>query len=406
MNQKTELKQWKPNWPLFGLVALLFFALPLASVLGSSLTDSKLEKNKYELWSWEIKHLPNALISNIGKSNSSIHENRKAVVEYFRLTSLLRTEMAKPLPEELILKNLGDEREKIEDSVEIFLQVLIHNAVKEADLTTQFPLLKNTSFVWPPVAIELETPPLVLVRSDRNKITRKGDTLLKPGLSEETIISIENETDSDETASLVVQIGGLATYPSSVLNLRTYSTILEIAAHEWIHHYLAFHPLGQKYWDSQRFREINETTANIAGRAIADLIQRKNPLTFPKNMDGRASVEKERVTSINVSDEFRNLRAKVDELLNKGQISEAESLMLKTQDFLNANGFNIRKINQAYFAFYGTYTDLPQSSSPIGPKIKEIWELTGRNIRVFLTTMRTISSVNDLDEILATFREK
>ena len=102
--------------------------------------------------------------------------------------------------------------------------------------------------------------------------------------------------------------------------------------------------------------------------------------------------EKEKVASINISDEFRNLRKQVDELLNKGKIAEAESLMLKTQEFFNANGFNIRKINQAYFAFYGTYTDLPQSSSPIGPKIKEIWKLTGKNIGVFLTTMRSISS--------------
>ena len=123
-------------------------------------------------------------------------------------------------------------------------------------------------------------------------------------------------------------------------------------------------------------------------------------------MDGRILVEKEKVASINVSDEFRNLRKRVDELLSKGEITEAESLMLETQEFLNTNGFNVRKINQAYFAFYGTYTDLPQSSSPIGPKIKEIWKLTGKNIGVFLTTMRSISSVNDLDEIIAIFREK
>ena len=406
MNQQADLQRWKPNWSLFGLVALLFFALPLLTVLVTSLIDSNLEKNKYELWFWEIKHLPNALISNIGGDDSTINENRKAVLEYFRLTSLLRTELAKPLPEAQILKNLRDEHKKLEDSVEIFLQVLIHNTIKEEELTTQFPLLKNMSVVWPPVAIELETPPLVLVRSDRNKITRKGDTLLKPGLSEETIISIENETDSSETSSLIVQVGGLATYPSSVLNLRTYSTVLKTAAHEWIHHYLAFHPLGQRYWENQQFREINETTANIAGRAIADLIERKNPLTFPENMDGRTLVEKEQVASINVSDEFRNLRKRVDELLSKGKITEAESLMLETQEFLNTNGFNVRKINQAYFAFYGTYTDLPQSSSPIGPKIKEIWKLTGKNIGVFLTTMRSISSVNDLDEIIAIFREK
>ena len=103
---------------------------------------------------------------------------------------------------------------------------------------------------------------------------------------------------------------------------------------------------------------------------------------------------------------LRDTRQTVESLLLQGEIEEAEKLMRESQWTLKLGGYSIRKINQAYFAFYGTYTDLPQSSSPIGPKIKEIWKLTGKNIGVFLTTMRTISSVNDLDEILATFREK
>ena len=40
------------------------------------------------------------------------------------------------------------------------------------------------------------------------------------------------------------------------------------------------------------------------------------------------------------------------------------------------NGIHIRKINQAYFAFYGTYADGPASSNPVGPKIERVWELT------------------------------
>jgi hypothetical protein len=80
--------------------------------------------------------------------------------------------------------------------------------------------------------------------------------------------------------------------------------------------------------------------------------------------------------------------------------------MFESQKILNQNGFNVRKINQAYFAFYGTYTDLPQSSSPLGPKIKKIWKLTQGDIRTFLTIMREISEVTDLDETIAALKKK
>lgn len=39
------------------------------------------------------------------------------------------------------------------------------------------------------------------------------------------------------------------------------------------------------------------------------------------------------------------------------------------------NGYAIRKINQAYFAFYGTYADLPASVSPIGGEVRRFREL-------------------------------
>lgn len=68
--------------------------------------------------------------------------------------------------------------------------------------------------------------------------------------------------------------------------------------------------------------------------------------------------------------------------------------------YLNENGITIRKINQAYFAFYGTYADSPQSSSPIGPKVNRVWELTG-DVGGFLAVMRDVTSVADLDVALA-----
>jgi hypothetical protein len=68
--------------------------------------------------------------------------------------------------------------------------------------------------------------------------------------------------------------------------------------------------------------------------------------------------------------------------------------------FLDANGVSIRKINQAYFAFYGTYADSPQSSNPVGPKIERVWELT-KDVGLFLRVMREVTSVEELDEALA-----
>ncbi|HQW52209.1 MAG TPA: hypothetical protein PL082_09145, partial [Tepidiformaceae bacterium] len=78
----------------------------------------------------------------------------------------------------------------------------------------------------------------------------------------------------------------------------------------------------------------------------------------------------------------------------------AEALMEEKREYLGENGISIRKINQAYFAFYGTYADSPQSSNPIGPKVNQVWELTG-DVGAFLAVMRDVTSVEDLDRALA-----
>ena len=39
------------------------------------------------------------------------------------------------------------------------------------------------------------------------------------------------------------------------------------------------------------------------------------------------------------------------------------------------HGFHIRKLNQAYFAFHGTYAESPTSVSPIGDQLHEMNKL-------------------------------
>jgi hypothetical protein len=58
----------------------------------------------------------------------------------------------------------------------------------------------------------------------------------------------------------------------------------------------------------------------------------------------------------------------VDRLLAEGKVEEAEQAMEAKRQFFAENGINIRKINQAYFAFYGSYADSPSPATPSAPR--------------------------------------
>ncbi len=94
------------------------------------------------------------------------------------------------------------------------------------------------------------------------------------------------------------------------------------------------------------------------------------------------------------------LRLEVDRLLEKGEVTEAEALMEEKRLFLAENGFYIRKINQAYFAFNGLYADTPASSNPIGDKLSTLRSLSP-SVGEFVRTVSGITSEADLDRLLA-----
>jgi hypothetical protein len=74
--------------------------------------------------------------------------------------------------------------------------------------------------------------------------------------------------------------------------------------------------------------------------------------------------------------------------------------MEETRQFLAENGFYIRKINQAYFAFNGLYADTPASSDPIGEKMTTLRDLSP-SVGEFVRTVSGITSAEDLDRLLA-----
>jgi hypothetical protein len=68
-------------------------------------------------------------------------------------------------------------------------------------------------------------------------------------------------------------------------------------------------------------------------------------------------------------------RVTADALLAEGKIEEAEAYMESRRVVFLQNGYLIRKLNQAYFSFYGAYADSPGGAAgedPVGPAVRAL----------------------------------
>jgi hypothetical protein len=353
----------------------------------------------YDLWRWEVETVPGVVVRLLGASPSMGELSEDEILHrYFALTSEIRDETNVFEPDRGRLAALREERAQYERRVEHIIRQRIDHAVREIGLQETLPFFTDVDITWPPVEFALTEPPHVLVRSPRDQIVRGGDRLLRGDLSLDDIDEVEAMVEGPNTASLVVQIGGIAAYPAIIRADRNYWGVVETAAHEWLHHYLAFYPLGQQWMKGGDAFALNETVANIGGRAIAGVVHRLYPMDFPDALDGSWFAREERTVDFNA--EMRQLRLRVDALLEEGRVEEAEALMEETRLHLAENGVVIRRLNQAYFAFYGTYADGPASSDPIGPKVEQVWQYSDEDMAVFIALMRDVKTVDDLDDLL------
>jgi hypothetical protein len=103
---------------------------------------------------------------------------------------------------------------------------------------------------------------------------------------------------------------------------------------------------------------------------------------------------------IDFTKEMRDLRRQVESLLADGKIDEAERAMEEKRQFLAMNGYYIRRLNQAYFAFHGSYADTAGSIDPIGPKLDDLRRKSA-SLREFVSVVRRFRSEGDLDLALA-----
>ncbi|MGD1991829.1 MAG: hypothetical protein PVI59_01430 [Anaerolineae bacterium] len=256
---------------------------------------------------------------------------------------------------------------------------------------------------FPPVGLRFTPLPNVLVISRRDRIETIHQVELEPGLGVARQVAVEESVDEAfDVSSLVVGIGGLSAWPAMVLDWPALDWITEVTSHEWTHHYLDLRPLGWEYSESQAARTINETTASIVGEEVGRrVLARYYPDLLPEPPPEEEGNPETLPVDPPVFDfrlEMHRTRVEVDRLLADGEIEAAEAYMEERRVFFWEHGYRgIRKLNQAYFAFHGSYADMPGAAGedPIGPAVRELRQQSS-SLRSFLSQIAFITNLDEL----------
>ncbi|HEX7542174.1 MAG TPA: hypothetical protein VF352_08590 [Anaerolineales bacterium] len=292
------------------------------------------------------------------------------------------------------LNRLYDRQRQLAPLAEAVLQEQISATLANLGLTTGGQPL-------PPVLFHITPLPYNLVISPRDKIQEDAAISLVPDLSVEQQINLENRVDSGlNDSSLVVPVGGIGSYPTMVMRTTALDWLSDTIAHEWTHNWLTLRPLGLNYDTTPELRTMNETTASIAGHEISVLVLKRYYPELAAGYDLQAislPLSPARA-DFNFNTEMHITRVRVDELLAKGKITEAETYMEERRQFFWQNGYAIRKINQAYFAFYGAYADIPGGAAgedPVGPAVRAL-RAQSPTLTDFLKTIAQMNSFQQL----------
>jgi hypothetical protein len=257
----------------------------------------------------------------------------------------------------------------------------------------------------PPVLYHSTPLPLALIVSPRDTIRQDNNISLIPELTLDQQSALEEQVDESlDVSSLVVEIGGIGLYPTMVLQSNNLNWLSEVVAHEWTHNYLTLRPLGINYLTSPELRTMNETAASIAGKEIGrEYISRYYPELLPPPETGAPSPPPPgEGPEFDFRAEMRKTRETVDQLLAEGKIEEAEDYMEERRIFFWENGYRLRKLNQAYFAFYGAYADQPGGAAgedPVGAGVRAL-RAQSPTLADFLWRISWMTSFEELQEAL------
>ncbi|MBI4186008.1 MAG: hypothetical protein HY530_00690 [Chloroflexi bacterium] len=334
------------------------------------------------------------------------------VVEYFSLVG-----QAKALKSEIKIASGGDgqaglaaleaelreaegRRAAMVKAVEKIIKKQIREALAEQGIFHPLDRYIGLKISFPPMNLKLAEPPYLLVVSPRDRIARIKEVHLKPDTSLEDIENIEAGVDGLGVSSLAVRLGGMASYPSLVAYDASLRFVIDAAAHEWLHQYLAFKPLGFLYVldltgvaRNYDIATMNETLAGIVGNEIGAMVYEQY---YSRHKDSEARATR---PAFDFNLEMREIREMVDQYLARGDTEQAEAFMEQKRQYLALKGYHIRKLNQAYFAFYGTYADSPTSVSPIGADMMKLRKQSA-SLKDFLDTVSAMTGRQQLADAL------
>ncbi len=413
--QRTKLIKPRVIFTLLSVVVLSSFLLPADGCAAPERDfDARLheitEPYRFNLAGWELQ----AISGEIGKLFSPREEIADNVTSVFfpsverikRLESEIAAVKAGKRQGDLAvledeLGRLQSQNAELLEPLERLLETQVREAYSGQDIYNPLDRIFNIKIGGPPLNIHLGTPPHLLVISPRDRIESMREITFLPGMSVEDMEKIEAEIDSFDVSSLVVNLGGIATYPSYVTDRADVRFMLNTAAEEWLHQYLAFTPLGFLYvLDLAGIRRdydiatMNETVAGIVSKEIGAIVYEQYYATGESDDANRAAG-----SGFDFNKEMREIRKAVDEYLSKGEIEQAEEFMEEKRLYLAENGYYIRKLNQAYFAFHGAYADSPTSVSPIGDELRELRKRSA-SLREFLDTVVGMTGREELAESL------
>ncbi|MFN8398974.1 MAG: hypothetical protein U0X74_03085 [Anaerolineales bacterium] len=411
------------------ITVLLFILAALTGYSNPSLTNP-IEKVRAYTRSLEfdyVEWMANAAVLKMRAASISLpqtlnrEEQKQVVVEYFKTTQFILEKehllsqiyadpsiQNKDAATETVRTDLAElykRQEQIAPLAEAILQDQVTQVLVEQGLTIGGQPLPNVWYHATPL-------PMALIISPRDHIEQTANISVNTDLTVDEQVKLEeNVSKGLNVSSLVVQIGGVGVYPTMVARTTNLNWLLSTIAHEWIHNYLTQRPLGMLYGETPELRTMNETTASIAGDEIGAMVIEK----FYPELKPAASFPTLQLVSLpfdrpdpgtlerppfDFRAQMHETRVNADALLAAGKIDEAEAYMEARRQLFLQNGYLLRKINQAYFAFNGAYADVPGGAAgedPVGPAVRALREQS-TSLKDFINTIAWMWSFEQLQE--------
>jgi hypothetical protein len=385
----------------FGILLLSAFAILFVLTRPSdnsmiSEHDRILRPYKQNVLRWELEHFFDKWWYQA--EGFFLKKDHNTVIQADALTSLYTIDTDnKEGSESKHYRYIASKPNDLKSIAEETIESAISKVAKDQKLGSD----KIFSVIWPPVDFTFSPRPLVLILSPKDEVQRLEDSLLRNDIDAAAQERLEEQIERSKPhlSALVIPVGGVATYPSQVPPGLSLNDTLNRVAHEWIHHYLFFKPLGRQWFERGVLQSINESVADLAGRELANLASQElaevgihSGSLATTNRDSHTI---QRTPIFNYRKEMRITRVNLDQLLAAGRLNDASTYLEARRRIFFTNGYYIRKLNTAFFAFHGTYGTSPVSVNPIASQLTVVRANTS-NLGEFLDLVSNINSSEDL----------